>query len=175
MKIIKYIKFPIWWLLCRIPFCKYMSVGYQIDKLTSSGEIEKAKTLRRDWLNKMPEKYASAIWRSEGEFLLYEDENYPDSLSAFTKAISIHEEYASADNPLRMYYGAAVSAVMNYNMDEAEAYFNKFLSHYNEYRQIKNLQNYTNKFSDGVKWLREHIYGDGTRSHLKLVDNPYEP
>lgn len=172
LRLIDVVKFPVWWLLCRIPFCKYMSVGFQLDRLVENGEVEKAKAVREKWFNKMPEKYASALWRSEGECLLYEEKLYPESFAAFQKAVSIHETHFSTEDSFRLYYGAAVSAVMVWEIDQAEIYYSKFMSLCNDINKNNRFQNYLSRYAEGLQWLRGYIYSDGTRSPLTLVESP---
>ncbi len=175
LRIINWVFSPILWPIFQLPVLKPISIKSQIDKLERIGEIEKARILRKDWLKKLPHKYTAALWRSEGDDLLYKQEKYEESLAAYKNSMSALELSPSnvgVTDPLRLYFGAAVSAVMVGEIDNAEKYLNEFLPIYNSFIQDKKVKEYASNFTSGLQWLRENIYSDGKRCHLKPVANP---
>jgi tetratricopeptide (TPR) repeat protein len=175
LKFIKLATFPLWWPLSRLPLFKAIAIKSKIDKFERMHEFEKARKYRKIWLEKLPLEYTAPLWRSEGNDLLFKQDKYEESLVAYRnsiRALELSPSSVGITDPLRLYFGAAVSALMVGELDNAEKYLNEFLSYYNSFARNKKAQKYAAKFTSGLQWLRENIYGDGKRCHLKLVANP---
>ncbi len=119
------------------------------------GKVDEARKLRSKWLEKLSLKYSGSLWCSEGEDLLHEQQKYPEALSAFEKAML--SKFNPALNPLKIYIGASVAAVMATNLEKAEKYYLEAQDWYTKLKKGNKLDTYLAGFDDTFRWLEENI------------------
>ncbi len=142
-------------ILFKIPFYQSLYISEDIEKLEEDGKLEEARKLRGKWLHNIPLKYSGPLWCSEGEDLLHQRKKYAEALVAFEKAMQ--SKFTPALNPLRIFTGASVAAVMTTNLEKAKQYYSEAQDWYQKLKSGKKLDSYLSHFDETFIWLSENI------------------
>jgi len=162
-KLIKFIAYP---LKIFQPF-KVLSIVRIIKKLEKEKEFEKADKLRTEWLSKVKFKNSAPLLFSQGNYHLGHTKNYLVAFSSFDKAVSAYYQqpfHYSAINPLDLYYGCTVSAIMIGEFDKGKEYFKEVKKYYNMISSRKHPSDYAKFYKKGIEWIEESLKCKGVNS-----------
>jgi tetratricopeptide (TPR) repeat protein len=141
------------------PF-KVIRIVHKIKALEKENNYKKANIIRKKWLLRVEEKNSAPLWRSEGNYQLYQKKNYEKALKAFQNAINALKKMPlnfGASDPLNVYYGATVSAISLNQNELAREYFSDFQNIYESIDKNLKLQKYLLPYAEGIEWIKDKI------------------
>ena len=141
------------------PF-KVLSIVKIIENLEKEKEFEKADKLRTEWIQKVKFKNSAPLLFSRGTYHLYYTKKYQIAFFSFENAITAFERqilHCSAVNPLELYYGCSVSAIMIGRIDKGEEYFKGVMKYYNLIASGKNISEYAKSYAKRIEWIKEQL------------------
>ncbi len=154
---LKYIFKPILWALKFIykvitifPVFKAMDLLMTIGKLERDNKYDEARKLRKKWLKDTKIAKFPELWFSQGNDLLFKQNEPQKALYAFERAINANKDF----NPIELYYGAASSALMDNQIEKAKEYYLSFNRWWDKFMENPKLQSYYfTKFLGCKNWL----------------------
>lgn len=141
------------------PF-KVLSIVRIIESLEEEKEFEKADKLRTKWISKVKFKNSAPLLLSQGIYHLEYTKKYQFSFVSFENAITAFQQqplHYSAVNPLELYYGCTVSAIMIGRIDKGEEYFKEMMRYYNAIVSGKNISEYAKSYTKKIEWIKDQL------------------
>jgi tetratricopeptide (TPR) repeat protein len=155
--ILKYVFKPVLWILKFVyrvltifSVFKAMDLLMAIGKLERDNKYDEARRLREKWLKDAKIAKYPELWFSQGNDLLFKQNEPGRALYAFERAINANKDF----NPIELYYGAACSALMENKIDKARVYYFTFNRWWDEFMENPKLKGYYfTKFLGCKNWL----------------------
>lgn len=141
------------------PF-KVLSIAKAIEYLEKNNEFDKADELRNHWISKVKFKNSAPLLFSQGNYNLEHRKNYQIALSSFENAANAFQQqplHYSTVNPLDLYYGCAVSAIMLGRFDKGEEYFKEVKKYYRTINSGSNPSEYAKFYAKRIRWIEERL------------------
>jgi len=116
--------------------------------------------LREEWISKVKFKNSAPLLFSHGNYHLEHTKKYQISFASFENAITAFKKqplHYGAINPLELYYGCTVSAIMLGMFDKGEEYFKEVIRLHNIIISVKNPSEYAKFYTKRIEWIKAQL------------------